>query len=249
MNKPLKSIQIGDLLQPKPAKKKSFIHENFLDKMTPQEQAQWRVDAIRKRAATMAARKAEKAALVEKARALIPEIMAHELMAEDMDNPNWTPKQDLIDKIKSLINRGLTIDEMRAKHFKGVKDSNWERITKFVLKSINPTPESSALDIRAAFEATVITLRKRVDEIKKEIKLFKKENPKKNVPAYLLSMKYDAEDRFLMVTESSHKSMHQVGGVGEKSKAPVIHFHSSTPRPTKEEKQEKVIEGAVEVVG
>jgi hypothetical protein len=236
MNKE-KSVDLADLISPKPVKKESPINKYFLDKMTPEERIAWRKRAGEKRSQLKAKQKADKEALMQEARALVPSLIAQELMAEDMDNPQWVPKQDMIDKIKVLMAKGLTIEEMRAKHFRGIKDENWHRIAKFVLKSTVANPEDMGLELRSSYEMSVRMLRSRLREIEAQIRIYKKEKGVKLIPAYLLTMKHEAENRFLAITESVSKTMHQVEAVGEKSKAPVLHVHVGTPRPKQEEKQ------------
>ncbi len=250
MSSDKKPTKIEDLMLPKPEKKVSQISEHFLKKFkTKEEWKAWHAQATKKRLETQARKKAEKKAeqdeLMSQARALAPQLLAQEILAEDLDNPNWAPRQDTIDKIKRLVKLGLSIDSMRDQHFRGIKDENWKRIVQFVFKSSTPSAESVGLEIRASFERNVIMLQEQLKEVKSEIRIYKRNNKGKNVAAYLLTMKHDIENKLLVMTQQMAKTMHEIGAVGEKSKSPIFHIHSQTPRPTK---VEKVIEAIVEAV-
>ncbi len=232
-----KSITMDELIAGKPVveKPRSKIQQYFFDGKTPEEIKAWQKAAGRKRSETLKAKFAAKRALIEQARDLVPEVIAHDLMAEEIQKENWTPKQETIDKLKLLINKGLTVEEMRTKYFTGIKDDTWRRMMKFVFKSHTPDPESLGLRLELALEQSRLQILAQLKEIEQQIRLHKREKNTKLIPNWLLVMKQEREDKLLEVMQSVAKTLNEINAVGEKSKNPSVHIHVATPRPKKPE--------------
>lgn len=217
-------------------KRKSQIHEYFLKHKTPEEIAEWRKQAAEKRKAIWAQKKAEKEAMMEKAKALMPEMLAYDLLSEEVEKENWIPKQDLIDKVKLILKKDIPLEELRARYFKNVSDKTWHHLMKFVFKSQISQSEDLGAEIMRVKRASVDRLRKQLRDIKKQMKYHKEETGKKVVPAYLLNMKLDIENRLMDLEQDVAKTLFQIGAVGEKSKAPSFIVNMKLPRPEKKEK-------------
>lgn len=237
MTKP-KPITLTELVEgPTPQKKESLIHKYFLSKMTPDEHLAWRRAAAEKRKQTNAAKREKQKELIEQARTLVPEIIAHQLAAEDMDKENWVPSQDMIDKVKQLVKSNLTIEELRTKYFSRVQDKTWHKLMKFVFKSQVSQSEDLGADILRVKNSRVKMLKKQKREVEKQKKYHTQQTGKKVLPQYLLQMGMDIDKELMTLELDVAKTLFQVGAVGEKSKSPSLNIHMTIPRPPKKEKE------------
>lgn len=238
------SVNLEDLLakvsQPEEKKRKKTIQENFFSKMTPEEIKEFHAQAGRKRAVILARKREEKAEMLKKAKELVPEMMAYDLAAEEYDRENWVPKQETIDKIKFLMTKNFTIEEMRVKFFSKLKDETWHKLMKYVFKSHVSQSEDLGAELVKAKDKSVKMIKARIRDIKKEVKEFRKGNPGKLVPTSLRALLAADENRLADLTMDYAKTLVQVGAVGEKSKSPSLHIHmGNVPRPEKKEKEVK----------
>lgn len=174
--------------------------------------------------------------LLEEARAkateLLPEILANDLLLAE--NDNYTPLPRTIEKLKDLLNSGMTIESMRKK-FNGVSDKSWEKITRFIFKNQVHHVEDIGLDIITVKKRALDMLGRRIKTLKREIRNAKKPDKdggkKKQAPVSLLNLLANAEDEYMKIELDVAKVLHGIGAVGEKSKAASIHVHLATPRP------------------
>lgn len=248
-----KPISIEELLSPKPVKKKSKIHEFFFDKLTPEERAAHYERTRQKSKETRARKAAERAEMIRKAQDLVPELIAHDIAAGATSNENWTPKQETIDKIKELTAKGLTVEEMRRKYFRGIKDSTWQKLMQFVFKSqVSKADGDLGVDILAKRDEQRKIIKRQLTDIEQQIRAHRKETKKKTIPAWLMHMKIEREDRLMQVEQEVAKILHSIGAVGDKSKAPSLNINITAPRPKKNEDPasaaKEVIETAAMVV-
>ncbi len=215
----------------KPKKKPNMIG-NFFKKMTEEEKKVWYKEQGEKRKKTYALQAETLRNAREKAKELLPEILAQDMLMSEQDN--YQPRQETLDKLRGLINAGLTTDEMRTRYFKGMTDKGWEKITKFLFKSHHVNAETIGLDITSVKLQLIKTLKTRVRTYKAEIREYKKANKsskKKFVPLSLMDMLARAEDELFRVEMDFAKAMTHLGVVGDKSKSPSIIIHTTVPRP------------------
>ncbi len=204
---------------------------NFFKKMTPEEKKVWYAEQAEKRKATYAEKRETIRKAREKAKDLLPEILANDMLMSE--NDNYHPRQETLDKLRSLIDSGLTMEQMRTQYFKGMTDKGWEKMTKFLFKSHHVNAETLGLDIMTVKVQLMKTLKARVRNYKAEIREYKKANKgqKKFVPLTLLNMLAAAEDELFRVEMDYAKAVTHLGVVGDKSKSPSIIIHTTVPRP------------------
>ncbi len=91
-------------------------------------------------------------------------------------------------------------------------------------------------------------IRQQLAELEQQIRIHKREAGKsKKIPAWLLTMKYERQDKLMELEQDVAKTLHQLGAVGDKSKAPSLTINVRAPRPAKA--APKDIEGVAETVG
>jgi hypothetical protein len=220
-----------------PPKQESKIAKYFLSKMSPEEKKAYYDNLSKIRSAAFARKREEKAALREKAKEMLPELAAQRIMQEEMNDENWIPKQETIDKLKMFMKKDLSSDKVREKYFPTIKDDHWHKLMKFVFKSSVANVEDLGADIIAVKRKSIETLKKQIREYKKEIKAYKEEKKTRCSPISLLNMIKECQDKLLDIELDVSKTLFQVGAVGEKSRSPSLHLHLGTPRPKKEEKE------------
>lgn len=241
MSKEKESVKLDDLINevPKP-KRRNLLHEFFFKGKTEEEIKAWRAASAQKRKEVWAEKKRRKEETLEKARELVPSMLAYDLLSEETKKENWIPSQEMIDKIKLLIKKDMPLEELRKREFRGVSDRTWHQLMKFVFKSQVANSEDLGAEILRVKYSTTERLKKQIRDIKKQMKLFTEETGKKVMPAYLMQMKRDAEMDLIKLERDVAETLFKVGAVGEKSKAPSFIVNMKLPRP--EKKEEKVIE-------
>lgn len=226
--------------QPKKPKSEAPIVKNFYSKMTPKEYAAWRERSKNKANATRARKTKERLEIKEKAKQIMPSLLAAQLLSDDSKKHNWIPEQETIDQIKYLMSKNLTTDQMRKQHFPKVKDDVWQKIMKFVLRSSVSQSEDLGNAVFQAREITKGRLEKQLKDIQKQQKIWCKEKNTKLKPAYLLEAEMKTIARIAELDNDYAMTMHRAGIVGDKGKSPTMHVHLGTPRPQKEKIVESV---------
>ena len=231
-----KKESLTELIQshnPIKPKRKSLIHEHFLNGKTEEEIKAWHKAAGEKRKAIWAEKKAKQKEIEAKAEDLAPRLLAEQIIQEASDKENWTPTQKTINDFKFFAKQNITMEELRVKHFSSMTDDMWHALLKFAFKSQIANPEDLGADILKSKQKGRNDLVKQQREINKQIKAYKEEKKTKIIPAYLLQMKMDLTREIVKQEQDLAKTLHQIGAVGEKSKAPSLHIHVKTPRPEK----------------
>lgn len=218
---------------PKEKKKPNRIGEYFKN-MSPEEKKAWYAEQAEKRKKTLAAKAEAMRTAREKAKAMLPELLAQDMLMAEQDN--YHPRQETLDKLRGLINSGLTMEQMRSQYFKGMTDKGWEKLTKFLFKSHHVNAETIGLDILSVKQQLMKTLKARVKSYKREIKTYREENKGKKgrsrfVPISLMNMLAQAEDELFRVEMDYAKAVQHLGVVGDKSKTPSVVIHTTVPRP------------------
>lgn len=236
MSKEKESFKLSELIQGTTEKKESRIHKHFLSKMTPEEIKEWRANNKIKQRETLKKKTEARLALEAQARDLIPEIMATTMIADISEDKNWIPKQETIDKFKSLLGKNLTTEKIRSRYFKSINDDTWHKLMKYVFKSQVSQSEDLGAELMRSRDTQIKALKRSIADVKRQKKIFTEETGKKLIPAYLMQMEHDLRKELVTLQVDISKTLYQIQAVGEKSKSPSLHLHVSTPRPKKEEK-------------
>ena len=244
MNDEKETINLKDLI-PKP-KRKNLLGEYFFKGKTPEQIAQWRAESSKKRSETWAKKRAEKEEMISKAKALVPSMLAYDLLNDEVKKDNWIPNQELIDKVKVLLKKDMPMEELRSKYFATVSDKTWHQLMKFVFKSQVNNSEDLGAEIMRVKLNTTNRLKKQLRDITKQMKHFKEEKKTKIIPAYLMQMKRDVEMDLIKIEQDVASTLFKVGAVGEKSKSPSFIVNMRITRPDKVVKE--VAEQVAEVV-
>ena len=240
------SIKLDDLIE-KP-KRKNLIQENFFKNKTPEEIAAWRKSSTEKRRAIWEQKKIEKAEMIEKARALMPEMLAYDLLSEEVKKDNWIPNQELIDKVKVLLKKDMPLETLRSKYFEKVSDKTWHHLMKFVFKSQVAQSEDLGAEIMRVKQSTGERIKRQIREYKKQIKYYQEEKKTRIIPAYLLQLKRDAEMELIRLEREVAETLFKVGAVGEKSKAPSFIVNMKMDRPQIEKVVKEVAPKVMSIV-
>lgn len=233
MEKEKESFKLSELIQGTTEKKESRIHKYFLSKMTPEEVKEWRANSKKKQKETLEKKKQERLALEAEARSLIPEILATNMIADISDDKDWIPKQETIDRFKSLLGKNLTTEKIRSRYFKTINDETWHKLMKYVFKSQVSQSEDLGAELMRSRDAQVKSLKRAIADVKKQKKIYTQETGKKLIPAYLMQMENDLRKELVTLQVDISKTLYQIQAVGEKSRSPSLHLHIKTPRPEK----------------
>lgn len=232
------SVKLSDLIKeiPKP-KRRNLIQEHFFKGKSEEEIKEWRAKAAQTRRDTWTKKRAEKAEMIEQAKALVPSMLAYDMLSEEVKKDNWVPTQELIDKVKLLLKKDMPMETLRAKYFATVSDKTWHHLMKFVFKSQINASEDLGAELMRVKLTTVNRLKKQGRDINKQIKHYKEEKNTKIIPAYLMQMKRDVEMDLIKIEQDVASTLFKVGAVGEKSKSPSFTINMKLPRPEKVEKE------------
>lgn len=217
-------------------KRVSQINKFFYDKYTPEEIAAKRAAGLAKRLANNKAKRERQLEIERKADELAPRLLAEQILQESSDKDNWVPSQKTINDFKFFAKENISLEDLRAKHFPLMRDEAWHALLKFVFKSQIANSEDLGAEIIRSKQKGRDDLVKQQREINKQIKYFKEEKKTKVVPAYLMQMKMDITKEIVKQEQDIAKTLHQIGAVGDKSKAPSLTVNFKLPRPEKIEK-------------
>jgi len=168
---------------------------------------------------------------------LLPRILAEEIKS-DIQGKDWKPSQETRDKLALLVDKGLTLKEIRLKYCSGVEQVVWDKIVRDMLKNQVANEEDLGIQLLQSQQTHLKNLQKQLKAIRKDIRTYKKQ--KKDVPFSLRKMELEITDRIFRLSVDNAEAMLKLGVVGEKQKAANINIHMSLPRP--EKKVEQVIE-------
>lgn len=199
--------------------------------LSPEDKKKFYEGIQKKSAEARAKKKQERAEATEKAKEMLPEIIAQQMLLED--NPEYKPSSDMIGKLRTLMDKGYTVEQMRQGAFRQLSDKSWQKLLKFLFKDHIAQVEDVGLELITKKKQMVSMLKKRVRIIKKELRAYKAE--KKFVPPALLKVLGETEDKLMEIELDMANTLHKIGAVGEKSKAASINIYTSTPRPRKPE--------------
>lgn len=171
----------------------------------------------------------------EKAREMLPELLARDMIAEKTGE--FRPSEETLMKLRDLISKGYTVEQMRSGPFRGLEQKVWDSIIKHLFKNHVGQIEDLGITLIQSRKLAMSRLQKRARMIRKEMKEWKKSG--KRVPPKLFSELGACEDKIHSIEVELTKTLYQVEAVGEKAKAPSITLNFGTPRPSPVE--EKVV--------
>lgn len=211
--------------------------EKYNMTLTPDERAALRAKATVKRKEAAERKRRDRAELMKKAEALIPEIVAHDIL--NAEHRDFQPKQETIDKLKAMLSDGkLSIEETRKKYFAGIKDDAWKKLMKFVFKSHVSQVEDVGLELVEAKRKALRSLEGHLRVLRKEVRKYKLKDKKAPLPLGLLDRIRLIDKELCDLRIDFAKTLHSIGAVGDKSKAASVHLHMSIPRPPSPEPPE-----------
>lgn len=185
-------------------------------------------------------RKREREQAEREAKQLLPKLLA-EQMSQDIaakeNDRDYVPNRETLTKLRSFMESGLTIEEMRSQYFGGLTEKSWQRLMKFLFKDSVGQVEDLGLEILSVKKKHLTKLDSRARQLRKEIRAYKLE--KKHAPPALYKLLSETENEALKIEMDVSKVLHSLGAVGEKASAPTMHLHFSTPRPKDDGKEVK----------
>lgn len=212
----------------------------YLATLTDEERA-----ALKKKAQTnmIASRKRRREAIAAakiKAEAMLPEVLAQDLLL--LDNDQYTPRPEVLSKIKDLMDSGLSMEQLRKKHFSSMSEKGWDRLTKHLFKGYVATREDLGVRLAQSQEKHLKALEKHIKMIRKEIKIAKKFSKEKygnvKAPVSLIEQLSMALKEYREYDMAWSKTVTQVAmDTGKTKTSASIHIHTSIPRPKPVEKE------------
>lgn len=212
----------------------------YLSSLTEEERV-----AIKKKANAnmVASRKRRKEAIEAakiKAEQMLPEVLAQDLLL--LDNDQYTPRPEVLSKIKDLMDSGLSMEQLRKKHFSSMSEKGWDRLTKHLFKGYVATREDLGVRLAQSQEKHLASLEKHIKMIRKEIKLAKKWSQEKygnsKAPVSLIEQLTIALKEHREYDMAWSKTVTQVAmDTGKTKTSASIHIHTSIPRPKPAEKE------------
>lgn len=208
---------------------------NWYKSLTPEEQKAHiaKIQAARKE--RLAQKKALKMSAEERAKEMLPELIAKDMMR----SADWKPSDEMLQKLRNLVSKGYSIDDMRNGPFRNLDDRSWASIVKHLFKDQVGQIEALGISLLQSRKEAIVRCKKRAREIRKQMKIFKKaKNP---VPPKYFTELGAVEDKLHAIEVELMKTLHHVEAVGEKSKAASITMNFNTPRP------KPTTEGAIDI--
>lgn len=203
-------------------------------KMTPEERKQYYIDVHRKRRATLEAKAHAEEILRAKAEEMKPMLLAEQLLMQGEDT---RPSQRVIEQLKDLMEKGMTLEQMRGKLFSRASEKAWANLTKWLFQDHAPNAESMGLDILRTKQRAIRDIKQYVREVRKLIREEKsaanKSGRKSNLLG-LLDRKRAAERDLANIEMDVAKVLYQVGAVGAKKRGGSgggVTLNFNIPRP------------------
>lgn len=219
--------------------KKSRIHEHFFNKMTVEEIAEWRAKAQAKGKASHAKRKEERLAQIQKAKELVPHLLAVDMVS--MEDDKYIPPNDVLERVRRLLEKPeVTLETLRRDHFRNMSERGWQKLTSFLFKDHISNESDLGLQILETRKKRLGELGKIVKGIEKEIRLHKKAKRKEGktatVPFGLLELRITAQKNLMDYEAEVNRTLFKQNLDTKNNKASTaIHIHTQIPRPSKEE--------------
>ncbi len=189
----------------------------------------------------------KQAELMAKAQALLPALVAEEILMAD--NKDYIPSQKTINKLKELLAEpGKTIEQIRGSLFRDMTDVGWAKLMKYAFKSHVSQIEDVGMELVRARQSAIQKIKDNIDVLKADLALWKEKNKPKRKSAGatthmgLVSIIIRLEERLYQMELDFANTLHSIGAVGEQAKSPSFHIHMSIPRPPKLEPKTITVE-------
>jgi hypothetical protein len=220
-------------------KKKLSPIEIYRNSMTPEEYEQYKLKAAegRRRAAEM--RRKQKEEILAKAQALVPNLLAEEIKNQ-ITGRDFKPSIEVTEKLRALVDQGVTLKEMRSKYFREIDQSVWDKIVKYIFRDQVVNAEDLAIRLLQSQQTYLKALRKQLKGVAKEKRICKKE--KRQVSPNLMRLELSLSERIFQLESDISTAMLNLGVVGDKQKAGIVNIHMNIPRPVKQEKEVEAVE-------
>jgi len=224
-------IELDEDYSGTPKKKKSKVEEWF-DKLTPEEQVEFRrkqSERMKKKWADLREKKEKAAQLAE---SLVPQVIANEIA--DNLGVGSRPDPRIIAKFREVVGAGEPLEKIRVKYFKNLNDDRWNNFKKFLFQDKVSQVEDLGNMLLAAQDKHKILLQKRIRELRKEINHWKrsrKEDKKYSAPISLMTMLYEAQNKLLELDVDIPKALSTVDAVGSKKGSPSVTIVTNIPAP------------------
>lgn len=217
-----------------PQAAKKFRIDEWYDSLTPEQQKAHIEKIQRRRIEVKAEKEKERTNAIKQAQALLPELIAREVMAGD-STKEYRPSNETLHKLRVLISKGCGIQEMRQGPFRSLSDKHWQALTKFLFKDHYSQGEDLGLMMIKSRQVAVKDTKSRIGMLKRQIKWHKTEYPKLPCPIGLIEM-LGREQKYLHEIEvEMAKTMHNINIVGEKAQSAGLTIIMNTPRPPKQQ--------------
>ena len=208
------------------------------ESLTPEQR-----EALAQKTAEARSRKAkEKREKLEAAKraaeALLPHVLA-EQMKNEIEGKDFKPSPETINRLRALVDKGLTLKQLKDDYFKDVDNVVWQKIVRFLFQDQVANAEDLALRLIESQKRLLKELGKQLKDIKKQ----KREQMKQKKDISGLSrLQLQLTEKIFQLQVNVNEAMLNLGVVGEKQKAASINIHMSVPRPEKKIKDVGVIE-------
>jgi len=219
-------------------KKKSPI-EIWRDSLTDEQKEAHKIKLSHARTAAAKKVRETKIEVEKKAQALLPVMFAEQLKSQ-IDGRDFSPNQETIQRLRFLMDRGMTIKEMRGKYFSDIEQAIWDKILKFLFRDQVANTEELALSILNSQQKLLKDMERQLKSVKREVRGYKKR--KDSIPMLVLGMELKLSEKIYALKVNVSEAMLNLGVVGEKQKNASINIHMSVPRP------EKIVKDIIEVV-
>lgn len=170
----------------------------------------------------------------EQALTLLPEMMARQMTT----SKEWHPSDELLQTLRGLIQKGLTIQEMRSGAFKTMDQKSWGALQTALFKDHVGEIASMGLTLLESRKAALVRLKKRARWLRKIMRKIEKD--KKTVAPKYFSELGACENEMHNLEVELAKTFYQIEAVGEKAKSGAINIHLGTPRPKPPEEKQVV---------
>jgi len=168
----------------------------------------------------------------KKAKEILPEILAAKII-EETHGENFRPTMDTVVKLRSLVGKGMSLNDIRKRYFSSVSQAHWDKVTRWMFKDTVPNAEALGIDIFKTQLNYKKQLKKRIRDLKREIRSYKLSE--KAVPTKLHMLIAEAEEKIYRIEMDVADSLKNLEVVGDKARNTAINIHMATPRPKKKE--------------
>lgn len=219
-------------------KKISPIEKHFFSKMTVEERKAWHEQANVKRRAAAAKRKKAKEDLRQRATAMLPQLLAEEMLLLEKDN--YSPTNHILEKVRGLLDDPkMTLEKLRRTHFREMTEKGWGRLMQFLFKDQVASEADLGNQLMEQRKEELFRLDEHIAFLEKEIKLVKKSKKKAGqvptVPFGLLQIYTKAKEERRNYRLDVSKNIFDTNLKTKNQKASAsIHIHTTVPRPDRE---------------